>query len=61
MFKYDPTHSRFEGTVETKDGKLVTNGRSISAFAERDLSNIPWGQEGVVCHTVDCESELSFD
>ena len=35
MFKYDPTHGRFEGTVETKD-KLVTNGNSISSIAEMD-------------------------
>ena len=47
MFKYDSTHGRFKGTVEVKDGKLVINGRSISVFAERDPSNIPWGQEGV--------------
>ena len=47
MFRYDSTHGRFKGTVETKDGKLVINGRPISVFAERDPSNIPWGQEGV--------------
>lgn len=47
MFKYDSTHGRFKGTIETKDGKLVINGRPISVFAERDPSNIPWGQEGV--------------
>ena len=47
MFKYDSTHGRFKGTVETKDGKLVINGKAISVFAERDPSNIPWGREGV--------------
>jgi len=47
MFKYDSTHGRFKGTIETKDGKLVINGKAISVFAERDPSNIPWGQEGV--------------
>jgi len=47
MFKYDSTHGRFKGTVETKDGKLVINGKPISVYAERDPSNIPWGQEGV--------------
>ena len=47
MFKYDSTHGRFKGTVETKDNKLVIDGRPISVFAERDPSNIPWGKEGV--------------
>jgi glyceraldehyde 3-phosphate dehydrogenase len=47
MFKYDSTHGRFKGTIETKDGKLVINGRAISVYAERDPANIPWGQEGV--------------
>lgn len=47
MFKYDSTHGRFKGTVETKDGKLVINGNAISVFAERDPANIPWGREGV--------------
>ena len=47
LLKYDSTHGRFKGTVETKDGKLVINGKAISVYAERDPSNIPWGTEGV--------------
>lgn len=47
MFKYDSTHGRFKGTVETKDGKLVINGKAVTVFAERDPANIPWGKEGV--------------
>lgn len=46
MFKYDSTHGRFAGTVETVDGKLVIDGKSISVFAERDPSAIPWGSVG---------------
>lgn len=44
MFKYDSVHGRFNGTVEAKDGKLVVNGNEITVTAERDPSQIPWGQ-----------------
>ncbi|KAI8368646.1 glyceraldehyde-3-phosphate dehydrogenase 3 [Choanephora cucurbitarum] len=46
MFKYDSTHGRFQGTVEAKDGKLVVNGNPIAVYAERDPSQIPWGENG---------------
>jgi glyceraldehyde 3-phosphate dehydrogenase len=46
MFKYDSTHGRFQGTVESKGGKLVVNGKEISVFSERDPTNIPWGEHG---------------
>lgn len=47
MFKYDSTHGRYKGTVEAKDGKLVIDNQVVTVFAERDPSNIPWGQTGV--------------
>jgi len=46
MFKYDSTHGRFKGTVETKDGKLIINGHSIAVYAKRDPGEIPWGSHG---------------
>jgi len=46
MFKYDSVHGRFNGTVESKDGKLVVDGKSITVFAEKDPSNIKWGSVG---------------
>lgn len=46
MFKYDSVHGRFKGTVETRDGKLIVNGHSISVFAEKDPAAIPWGSVG---------------
>lgn len=42
----DSTHGTFKGDVSTKDGKLIVNGKSISVFAERDPSAIPWGSVG---------------
>jgi len=47
MFKYDSTHGKFDGSVETKDGNLVINGHVIKVFAERDPASIPWGDNGV--------------
>jgi glyceraldehyde 3-phosphate dehydrogenase len=46
MLTYDTVHGKFEGTVETKDGKLVVNGKEIAVFAEKDPTVIPWGACG---------------
>jgi len=46
MFKYDSVHGRFKGSVETKDGKLVIEGKSIAVFGEKDPANIPWSKVG---------------
>jgi glyceraldehyde 3-phosphate dehydrogenase len=50
MLRYDSTHGRFKGEVEVRDGVLIVNGRSIRTTAERDPSNLRWGEIGV--HTV---------
>ena len=47
MLKYDTTHGRFDGTIEVKDGHLVVNGKTIRITAERDPSNLKWGDVGV--------------
>jgi len=46
MFKYDSTHGRFKGSVTSKDGKLVIEGKAITVFAEKDPANIKWGEAG---------------
>jgi len=46
MFNYDSTHGRFKGTVSKNGDKLNINGRDIAVFAERDPTQIPWGQSG---------------
>ncbi|XP_063818502.1 glyceraldehyde-3-phosphate dehydrogenase [Pseudophryne corroboree] len=48
MFKYDSTHGRFKGEVKTEDGKLVINSQKITVSAERDPSNIKWGDAGAM-------------
>jgi glyceraldehyde 3-phosphate dehydrogenase len=34
MFKDDPTHGRFEGTVLVKKNRLVVNGQKIKVFKQ---------------------------
>ena len=47
MTKYDSTHGRFQGRVETKDNELIVNGDSVKIFQCMDPSDIPWGNSGV--------------
>ena len=46
MLKYDSTHGKFEGTVEVKGGHLVVNGKTIRVTAEKDPTNLKWGEVG---------------
>ncbi|HVD97006.1 MAG TPA: type I glyceraldehyde-3-phosphate dehydrogenase [Cytophagaceae bacterium] len=46
MLKYDSTHGRFNGEVSVKDGKLVVDGNAIRVTAEKDPSNLKWGDIG---------------
>ena len=47
IVKYDSVHGRFNGTAETRDGKLIVNGKEINVYNEMDPNNIPWGKDGV--------------
>lgn len=47
LLKYDTTHGRFSGTVESKDDALIVNGKKVLAFAERDPAKLPWRDLGV--------------
>ncbi len=47
LFKYDSVHGIFPGTVQTVDGAIVIDGKNIKVFAEKDPSNLPWGDLGV--------------
>ena len=46
MTKYDTIHGKFNGTLETKDGKFVVNGQAINVYACMDPKEIPWGEAG---------------
>lgn len=47
LLKYDSTYGRFPGEVEARDGNLYVDGEQLKNFAERDPSNLPWGELGV--------------
>ncbi len=42
MTKYDSVHGTFPGTVETRDGQLIVDGKAIQVFGEKDPSAIAW-------------------
>ncbi|MCD8255639.1 MAG: type I glyceraldehyde-3-phosphate dehydrogenase [Oscillospiraceae bacterium] len=47
LLKYDTVHGQFPGTVEAGEDCVFINGKRIACFAERDASNLPWGELGV--------------
>lgn len=47
LLKFDSAHGKFDGTVEATDDALIVNGTAIKAYAERDPSQLPWGELGV--------------
>jgi glyceraldehyde 3-phosphate dehydrogenase len=47
LLRYDSTHRRFAGTVETSEKTLSVDGHEIAVFAERDPADLPWGDLGV--------------
>ena len=47
LLKHDSTYGRFPGSVETREGSFVVDGREVKAFAQRDPSQLPWGDLGV--------------
>ncbi len=46
MLKYDTVHGRFNGTIETVDGKLVVNGKAINVYGCMQPNEIPWSECG---------------
>ncbi|MWJ29445.1 erythrose-4-phosphate dehydrogenase [Halomonas sp. ZH2S] len=43
LTRYDTTHGRFPGHVESRDGDLIVNGRPIRVLCEPDPERLPWG------------------
>ena len=43
MLKYDSVHGRFDHDVDSKDGAMIVDGKEIRLTAERDPSDLAWG------------------
>ncbi|MCF7569139.1 type I glyceraldehyde-3-phosphate dehydrogenase [Sabulilitoribacter arenilitoris] len=46
LLKYDSVHGKFDGTIETKNGKLIVNGNEIRITAERNPEDLKWDEVG---------------
>jgi len=47
LLKYDSVHRHFNGTVDTRDGGLVINGKEVKSLSEPDPKKLPWKDLGV--------------
>ena len=47
LLKYDTAQGRFGQEVTYTDNSIVVNGKSITIYAQKDPSQIPWGEHGV--------------
>ncbi len=47
LLKYDSVQRAFKGTVDTDDGKLIVNGKSVIVLNEPDPSKLPWQKLGI--------------
>ncbi len=47
LTRYDTAHGKFPGKVEVDADHIVVNGDRIKVLAQRDPSQLPWGQLGV--------------
>ena len=44
LFKYDSVHGNFGGSVTTKDGSLLVNGKEIRVYSQPDPADLPWAE-----------------
>ena len=46
LLKYDSVHGKFNGEVSSEGDDLIVNGQRIKVSAEKDPSNLKWGELG---------------
>ncbi|TDX27603.1 glyceraldehyde 3-phosphate dehydrogenase/D-erythrose 4-phosphate dehydrogenase [Modicisalibacter xianhensis] len=47
LTRYDTTHGRFPGHVDTRDGELLIDGQPIRILSEPDPDRLPWAELGI--------------
>ena len=47
LLKYDSCFGIYPGTVKSKEGAIIVDGREIKILAEKDPANLPWKALGV--------------
>ncbi|WP_129141230.1 type I glyceraldehyde-3-phosphate dehydrogenase [Modicisalibacter coralii] len=47
LTRYDTTHGRFPGRVETAGERLVVDGRPIALLCEPEPADLPWSELGI--------------
>ncbi len=47
LLKYDSTHGRFSGTVESTEDAIIVNGKTIPCVSQRNPEELPWKQYDV--------------
>jgi glyceraldehyde 3-phosphate dehydrogenase len=47
LTRRDTSHGQFPGQIEVEDDVMIVNGDRIKVLAERNPSNLPWGELGV--------------
>ena len=46
LLKYDSTHGKFNGAVESAADGIIVNGKKIPVYSEKDPANLPWADIG---------------
>jgi len=47
LLRHDSVHGHYPGKVESSDGKIVVDGKTITVLAEKDPAKIPWSEHKV--------------
>ena len=42
LLRFDTVYGRYDKSVETKDGELIVDGKSIKYLSEKDPTQLPW-------------------
>ncbi len=47
LLKYDSAQGRFDAEVKSTEDTIIVNGEVVKIYAQKDPSQIPWGEYGV--------------